>query len=178
MKLKPRQKIFCAEYVIDWNGTRAYKVAYPNASNATAQVESCKFLSLPKYKHIQDYINEIQKDIEKLAGISKLSQINELKKIAYQNPIDVQVDWIKKKDFDKLSPKIKSCIRAVETEIRTINGKQIPFIKLEFFDKQRAITEINKMMGYYEAERKDITSAGKQITGITMIVPEEKINKN
>ena len=41
--LKPEHKRFAEEYVIDWNGTRAYQAAYPKASYDTARANQSKF---------------------------------------------------------------------------------------------------------------------------------------
>lgn len=171
-KLTEKQKIFCREYVLDWNATRAYKIAYPKASHSTAKSEASKYLSKPNFKHVQDYIEHVKNNLEELTGITKAGLLNELKKIAYQNPMNVQLDWIKKKDYDKLTPEDKAAIRCVETEIRTVNGKQIPFIKIEFFDKQRAISELNKMLGYYMSEKIDIKVEDKRKTIADLFPPE------
>jgi phage terminase small subunit len=73
--LKPEWKVFAHEYVIDWNGTRAYMVAYPNVKENTAGVNACKLLGNTR---IASYIEEIQKDLAKLAGVSALSNIKHL----------------------------------------------------------------------------------------------------
>lgn len=89
-KLTPKQKIFCEEYVLDWNATRAAKVA--GYSEKTAQVIGHENLTKPI---IKEYIDNIQKDIEKLAGISKLGLVNKLKEIV-------------SKDEEQTKDKIKS----------------------------------------------------------------------
>lgn len=77
-ELKPEHKIFAENYVIAWNGTQSYHVAYPGVSDNTAAVNATKLLSNTK---ILAYIEHIQKDLSKLAGISALSNINELRDI-------------------------------------------------------------------------------------------------
>lgn len=77
--LKPEHRIFAHEYVIDWNGTRSYKVAYPNVGDNTAAVNATKLLRNTK---IAEYIEHIQKDIGKLAGVSALGNIKKLLEIA------------------------------------------------------------------------------------------------
>ena len=72
-ELTPKQKLFCEEYILDWNATRAAKVA--GYSENTAQQIGSENLLKPL---IKEYIEEIQKDIAKLAGISRLSIINDL----------------------------------------------------------------------------------------------------
>ena len=50
------QRIFCEEYLKDRNGTRAYKVAYPNVKkDGAARVNAKKLLG---NKEVQDFIQE------------------------------------------------------------------------------------------------------------------------
>jgi phage terminase small subunit len=65
-ELTEKQKIFCREYIFDWNGTRAAKAA--GYSENTAAVIASENLNKP---NIKAYIEEIQKDLEKIAGISR-----------------------------------------------------------------------------------------------------------
>lgn len=76
--LKPEWKVFAHEYVIDWNGTRAYMVAYPKSTENSAGANAVRLIGTDR---IAAYIDEIQEDLAKLAGISALSNINHLKEI-------------------------------------------------------------------------------------------------
>jgi phage terminase small subunit len=71
--LTEKQKIFCEEYVVDWNATRAAKAA--GYSEKTAGAIGAENLTKPL---IADYIEHIQKDLKKLAGVSALSNIKVL----------------------------------------------------------------------------------------------------
>lgn len=82
-KLTNKQRIFCEEYIMDWNATRAAKVA--GYSEKTAQQMGYENLTKPL---IQEYIEEIQKDLKKLAGISPLGLLAELKSIAEDSDYD------------------------------------------------------------------------------------------
>ena len=53
-KLTPKQKIFCEEYVVDWNASRAARVA--GYSEKTAKVQASQLLT-------KDYISEYIKSI-------------------------------------------------------------------------------------------------------------------
>lgn len=77
-ELTPKQKRFCEEYVIDWNATRAYQVAYPDCSYESANTSGPRLLVNVS---IKAYVEEIQEDLQKLAGISKLSVLNKLNEI-------------------------------------------------------------------------------------------------
>ena len=90
MDLKAEHKVFSQEYVIDWNGTRAYQVAYPSCSYDTAKVNASKLLT---NTNILSYIEEIQQDIKKLAGVSALGNILKLKAI---------VEGLEARDTDKI----------------------------------------------------------------------------
>ena len=114
-ELNEKQKRFCEEYVFDWNATRAYQVAYPDSTYDSARSSSSTALTNP---NILEYIEEIQKDFAKLAGISKLSVLKELQKI------------ILEEDSEEVAKR----------------------------DKIKALEVVNKMLGFNEAEKKDITN--------------------
>jgi phage terminase small subunit len=54
-ELTPKQKIFCDEYLIDTNGTRAYKTAYNTGNTNTAKVNASKLLT---NTNIKEYIDK------------------------------------------------------------------------------------------------------------------------
>ena len=61
------QRIFCDEYLIDLNGTRAYKVAYPNIKkDSTARTNASRLLTIANIKcYIEERMKE--KDQEAIA---------------------------------------------------------------------------------------------------------------
>lgn len=64
-----KQKIFCDEYLIDLNGTRAYKVAYPNVKkDSSAAARASKLL---KQMDINEYIDKRLDDLrdERIAKV-------------------------------------------------------------------------------------------------------------
>ena len=76
--LKPEWRVFSEEYVIDWNATRAYNVAYPDCTVESAKTSGSRLLT---DGNVQEYIEYIQEDLTKLAGISALKNINTLMEI-------------------------------------------------------------------------------------------------
>jgi phage terminase small subunit len=66
-KLTDKQKAFCVDYILHWNATKAAINA--GYSEKTAHSIGHENLRKPE---IAEYIEEIQEDIEKLAGISML----------------------------------------------------------------------------------------------------------
>jgi phage terminase small subunit len=164
----PAQKVFCHEYVLDWNATRAYQAAYPDSSYDSANANGSRLLVNDS---IKAYIEEIQKDIAKLAGISPLSQVLELKKLAYSDMSSLFEDWVSLEDFDKLTDEQKGAILEISYSKKKIgvSDVDIEFVKVKLHDKMAAIREINKMLGFHAPEKKDVTSGGEPIKGISPI---------
>ncbi|KEH93234.1 terminase small subunit [Clostridium botulinum] len=62
MKLTPKQKIFCDEYLVDLNATRAYKAAYFNIKkDSTARTNGSRLLT---NANVKSYIDERLKELE------------------------------------------------------------------------------------------------------------------
>lgn len=117
-KLTEKEKNFCHQYIIDWNGARAARESgYSEESSKQIAHENLTKL------YLQQYIDFIKNDYEKEAGITKLSQIKGFQDIL---------------DDDKAS----------------------------YRDKISARIELNKMLGYNEAEKLSILTP-KEIKGIT-----------
>lgn len=157
--LTERNKVFCREYIYDWNGSRAYKIAYLNVNDATARANASDLLTKT---NIKEYTELIQKDLEKLAGISRLKVINEHLKIAYSTIAHLHNTWIELKEFDELTEDQKSCIEEISTkkqhktswEFDSEKGKNVPidytveYVKIKLYDKQKSLDAINRMLGY------------------------------
>jgi len=75
-KLTEKEKRFCHEYIIDWNGSRAARVA-GYSENSCSEIATQNLVKL----HIQQYIDFIKNDFEKEAFISKFVPLKKLKVI-------------------------------------------------------------------------------------------------
>jgi len=149
--LTKKQKIFCHEYVIDWNATRAAKEA--GYSEKTAYSIGHENLSKPE---IQAYIEHIQEDLAKLAGVSALRNIIELKNIAYSTVADFKDGWMSLKDFDSLDETQKSALCEIQYTTKTTPQGDESYVKFKLHDKQRAIEIMNKMLGFNAPDKVDI----------------------
>lgn len=169
-KLTVKEKKFCHQYIIDWNGARAAREA--GYSEKTAREIAHDNLSKP---HIQQYIDYIKDDFEKESGISKLRQLNELIKIAYSSVSHLHETWIELKEFESLTEEQKSCIESIETKTEkrleyNIESKErdkeieIKYVKLKLHSKIQAIDQINKMMGYNAPNVLELTDKRKDIS--------------
>lgn len=179
-KLTEKERIFCHEYIIDWNGSRAARKA--GYSEKTCAVISNENLTKP---YIKQYIDFIKDDIAKEANISKLSLINELKKIAYSSIVELNKDWITRKDFEELqktNPDVLDAIQEIDHKVikktfKELNGESgnfedvpydIEYVKIKLYDKTKAIQDILKAMGWNDPDKIELSGGLdlSQITGI------------
>lgn len=178
-KLTGKEKRFCEEYVIDWNGARSARVA-GYSENSCYDIGS----ENPRKPHIKQYIDFIKNDIERLSGVSKLRNIQELSKIAYSSVEHIHNTWIELKDWELIkedNPVILAAIESIDTKVETrkVNVSEgsdidieVKYVKVKFFSKISAITEINKMMGYNQPNKIELSGkVENQI--ITTLTPEQ-----
>lgn len=147
-KLTAKQKRFCQEYVVDYNGKQAaIRAGY---SKHTAAVIAKENLQKPL---IQEKVEQLKKKFAELAQISSLRNLKELAKLSFSNINDFYSDWGELRDWGELTPSQKAAIRKInhhETITTKPNGETVTTrkIQLEMYDKRGAIESINKMMGY------------------------------
>jgi phage terminase small subunit len=155
--LTEKQRIFCREYIYDWNGARAARAA--GYSEATAKEIASENLTKP---NIQAYIAEIQRDLEKLAGLSRLRIIQEHQKLAFSSIAHLHNTWIERKEFENLTQEQKDCIAEISTQTRNeLVDKgtdeerliSVDYVKIKLYDKQKSLDSISKMLGYNEPEK-------------------------
>ena len=148
IELTEKQKAFCREYILDWNGAQAaIRAGY---SEKTAKEISSQNLTK---LNIQEYIKQLQSEIEKVAGVSMLRVINEHMKLAFSSIAHLHNTWIERKEFEALNDEQKSCIAEISTQVKRYNSKEgesydIEYVKIKLYDKQKALDSISKMLGY------------------------------
>ena len=164
-KLTDKEKRFCEEYVIDWNATRAAKVA--GYSEKTAKEIGCENLTK---LNIKKHIDECKNNLEELSGVSALRNINELKKIAYSSIAHLHKTWIKRKEFELLTDEQKECIQEIKTrESYTKQGELVTEIHVKLYDKLKALGTMNRMLGYNAPEKSELElKSNEPIIGIVV----------
>jgi phage terminase small subunit len=175
-ELTGKQKRFCEEYIFDFNATRAYKETYPDAASEDGiRASASALLTNP---NIQNYIKELQSDLEKTSGISRLKVLREYEKLAFSSIAHLHDTWITRKELEKLTDDQKSAIMEIQTQTRVemkYNPEteeqepvQVDFVKIKLHDKQRALDSIGKMLGFNapdKVELKDVTQKQVMIIG-------------
>ncbi len=166
--LTAKQKLFCEKYILDWNATRSYLSVYKVKSESVAASAAARMLTNVKIQH---YISELQDDLEKVARVSRLKVLEELKTIAFSNISSFYETWLERKDFKNIPDDAKKSIQEISTKIlkQNIGTKEEPeivgveHVKIKLHDKLAAIQAINKMLGYDKPQLIDIKSGGKTI---------------
>jgi len=181
-ELKQSHKDFAREYFVSgWNQVKSYMKIYPDSSYSAAAVSASELLKNPK---IKQYLNYLKEDLEKTCFVNKASLLIELNKIAKSNISHLHDCWIELTDWEVIKSDNPDALSAIETidtktETKTYNKGEISesdievkYVKISLYSKQAAISEINKMMGYNAAEKRELTgkngeSLFKDIKGIT-----------
>jgi phage terminase small subunit len=182
--LTEKQKAFCRAYILEWNATRSYLEIYKSVSSYNvAGVNANRLLKNAK---IQAYIEEIQKDLEKVAGISRLKVLNEHIKIAFSSLGHMYCTWITRKEFETLTDDQKACIAEIDTKIKTEyeynpdNPKErtpvnVEYVKIKLHDKQKSLDSITKMLGYDPAGKVEVTGKdGKDLIPAARILTKDE----
>ena len=155
-ELTGKQKRFCEEYIFDFNGTRAATVA-GYSQNTSAEIAS-ENLTKP---NIQAYIKELQSNLEKTSGISRLKVLREHEKLAFSSIAHLHNTWIERKEFDKLTDEQKAGIAEISTQTRQVTEWQgetpvpvtVEFVKVKLYDKQKSLDSISRMLGFEAPEK-------------------------
>lgn len=159
-KLTDKEKVFCHQYIIDWNGARSARAAGYSEDSAKEIASQ----NLTK-DHLKQYINFIKNNLEEESGITKLRNLKELAKIAYSNIAHLHDNWIELTDFEVLksdNPDALSIVEVIDskTETKTYNrgevnetDVEVKYVKIKLPSKVTAIDLINKMMGYNQPDK-------------------------
>jgi phage terminase small subunit len=168
VNLTRKQKRFCEEYIFDFNAARAARLA--GYSEDSIYAIASENLRKPD---IQAYIKELEADLAKTSGISRLMVIQEFKKLAFSSIAHLHKTWVERKEFDKLTDDQKACIQEISTQTRMeknpIEGGdpiQVDFVKVKLYDKGRALESINKMLGYNAPDKIENVNPKKQVIKI------------
>jgi phage terminase small subunit len=150
-KLTPKEKRFCEEYVVDFNGAAAAR----KAGYSSSRIRQTAYDLLRK-SNIREEIRRLQNQLSDKAFELRERLLAELVAVGLANIEDYLVfgpDAVILKDSANISREVLAAISEV-TQTETINGTQI---KLKLHDKIPAISAAAKMLGLNEPEKKEIT---------------------
>jgi phage terminase small subunit len=159
--LNAKQQRFASEYCIDLNCTQAaIRAGY---SKSTAYSIGSRLL---KNVEVQDYIFQLQSNLEQTSGITKLRVLKGFESIAFSNIAAFHNTWIEMKQFDSISEVERAAIAEISTKTvkKNIGTKENPeiinieYIRIKLYDRIQALTKISEMLGFFEATKFDISS--------------------
>lgn len=162
-KLTDKQEVFCKEYIIDFNATRAAKLA--GYSDKTACKTGSENLQKPD---IQQRIKELTKDRNERTQVTADRVVQELAKIAFSN-IDDLGAWDDEgrfllKNSEQLDDDTKASIKSITGTTTTLGeGMEKHEIKLVREDKIKALEMLARHTGAFNNDE-----SGKSVINVTM----------
>lgn len=143
-RFTPAQQHFCDEWLIDHNGTRAYKVAYPKVKkDSTAAANASRLLTNAK---VWAYIEMRRAEMAAKFKIDRERVLREEACIAFSNIGDLFEDG-KLLDPDKMPEEIRRAIKRLKVK-ELPNGSKEYYCCL--YDKGSALARLSKQLGMYE----------------------------
>lgn len=156
MALTLNQEKFCIYYVETGNQSEAYRRAYPKSLNWKEGAVWSKASELMNNGNVLERVKELQKKAESKSEITREMILSELAKVGFSSIAHLHNTWIDRKEFEDLTDDQKACIKSISTKIikKNIGTNENPeivdveYVKVELYDKLKALETINKMLGY------------------------------
>lgn len=174
IELTGKQRRFCEEYILDFNATRAAKVA--GYSEDTAYSIGSENLKKPE---IKSEIKRLQDNLAETLGISKAMVLQEHRKMAFSSIAHLHDTWLTRKAFEALSDDQKSCIQEINTKTTWEKDElgqpeKWEYVKIKLYDKQKSLESLSKMLGFNEPEKIDHSSLGEKIAPFVLNVKPDR----
>lgn len=156
MALTLNQEKFCVYYVETGNQSEAYRRAYPKSLKWKEGAVWSKASNLMNNGNVQARVKELQKKAESKSEITRERILDELVKVGFSSIAYLHNTWIDRKEFESLTDDQKACIKSISTKVikKNIGTSENPeivdveYVKIELYDKLKALETINKMLGY------------------------------
>lgn len=151
-----KQKRFCEEYVVDLNATQA-------AIRAGYSKRSAKVLAVAALTkvNVQNYIAELQSDIQERNKLKGDDVVQELKALGYWNIQDFIDEGNVIKDITKLPRELTKSVVGIKTKTVYLpnpdgSGPPIEEIttELKMVDKRAALVDLGKHLGIFEKDNR------------------------
>ncbi len=154
MNVTEKQKRFVDEYLIDLNGTRAYKEVYKSCKkDETARANASRLLT---NANVQSYLNNRQKEIQKRTEITQDRVLQEYAKLAFFDPRKLFNDDGTTKEISQLDDETAAALSGLDVtenweydeaeEKRVKNGFTK---KYKLSDKKGALDSIARHLGMF-----------------------------
>lgn len=150
-ELTDKQRIFCEEYLIDFNATRAAIAA--GYSEKTARKIGSENLTKPD---IQNYLNQKREEISKRHDVTMDRIIQEYAHIAFQDTAEL-FDGSVLKEVSELPEHVTRALSEVTVQsVKSFgegdNKKIAEVIKVKSHDKKGALDSLTRILGGFEKD--------------------------
>jgi|GEM_PF-5775261 len=149
------EKLFCENFVITLNASRAYKQTSDHMGNncaiSTARAHAHKYLKKP---HLAAYIKKLKKEMADAMQICKEDLITELVMVAKAN-VTYFTKSMSLEDFNELPDDITAAIHSIKKITTTTpDGIERETIEVKLHDKMKAVEMLAKYLGFFEEHNK------------------------
>lgn len=162
MDLSEKQKRFCEEYTVDFNGLQAaIRAGY---SEKTANQQASRLLTKV---NIQQYIKGLQEKLSKKTEITKERIVAEYAKLAFFDIRKLFNESGGLKDPEEWDDETAAAVAGLENmDMRGIEGEPAPGVikKVKLSDKRAALDSLCKVLGFNAPDQlnvKDVTDLNK-----------------
>lgn len=184
MRLSIKQENFCNYYIECGNASESYRRAY-SCKNMKDNTVNRKAIELLNNGVITARVKELQLEQKEKSDITKERILQELSGIAFSTIADMHNTWIERKEFDRLSKKEKSSIKSISTKVlkKNIGTRDEPeivdveYVKIELYDKIKAIERICKMLGFDSPTEVNINKDSEDMSREDMLDELERLEK-
>lgn len=159
-ELTIKQENFCQKYVECGNASEAYRHAfsYQKMKDKTIWEKASRLIDKDK---VATRVKELQEELKLKSDITKERVLSEFAKIGFSSIAYLHNTWIERKEFEELTADQKSAIKSISTRTRkaVLNEQQMEIeeVKVELYDKLRALESINRMLGFDAPTKTEIT---------------------
>jgi phage terminase small subunit len=160
--LSKKHQRFINEYLKRWNGTRAYMVVYPKATEETARANASDLLSKTNISAaIAERIKESQMSADEAMEILAAHARGDIGQFSDRlGQLDLQA--AKELGLSRLIKKFKQRTVTKIGKSDTDDDTEIHDVEIELYDAQSAAEKILKIHGKF-VDRHDVTSNGQTI---------------
>ncbi len=176
MKLTIKQEKFCNCFIECGNASDAYRMAYPTENMKPETVNRKSYEMLENGK-VTARIAELQAALRAKSDITKERILEELSNIAFSSFADIHGTLVERMEFEKLPGKDKTAIKSISIRKckNDIGQGNVEYVKVELYDKIKAIERICKMLGFDSPTEVNIKKGENDIPRDSIIKELERL---
>jgi phage terminase small subunit len=166
--LSEQQKLYCAEFIVDFNGTAAAKRA--GYTEGHAKDTACRLMKRPD---IRAEIGRLLTERRERTLLTAENVMRELASIAFSDPADMLDADGNMLPLHLMPPHMRRAISGfdVDTVTRRESGEVVPIhdvYKIKFWDKGTALERAMRHLGLFEKDNKQRPALSPEMEAILL----------